>query len=636
MSTFPRALRGPLRPKAWVQDPFNQQQLSVCRRCCKGVGSAGFQLSRCNGKAQPADNVDAFTLPQVVEVVDAPVGCINECGAVYCSEECRRIDWEETHEKLCVGPLREDDPFVAFIHLALQSEFYAELMLASRLAAGATIEDLEKWQGLGLGCGLLEMGSNKLDEVFQEAWPFVKETALMWEGSWTRESWLGLCVYVLAQRIELEVVSLPQMYMKGLYCATEDVQEEARCAVLGLLSDDADFDEDLTSSQRFRKVMADPGSYYPSVYVSAIFEELDEVAHSCAPSLRIEVAKDTALQGLSIHVSKVNDSSISGETNLSIARVGVDGGVDEREELLRQSLGLTGPCSCIRCTCCCCEEKNVNVLKLLAHDAMENERYDDALGYLEAALRLDPTDGKLLYERARVTSWSDRWSEAHQLILEAHVLAPDNEQISAEMNSYNAYTSAFAGKICAKTDIKRSDLELYDGKVRVYEGLLDRDECSGVIAQVEAQVSSQGGWTTSRHYAVPTTDIPVHTVPAALCWFNKCMHLHVFPLLADQFDVVAERIRVIDAFVVKYTSEKQRALPLHCDQSQFSLTIAMNPREEYEGGGTFFEETGVVTNCDQGGVISFDGALLHGGYPVSKGTRYVVVAFLYEQVEGDA
>ena len=53
-------------------------------------------------------------------------------------------------------------------------------------------------------------------------------------------------------------------------------------------------------------------------------------------------------------------------------------------------------------------------------------------------------------------------------------------------------------------------------------------------------------------------------------------------------------IRVIDAFLVKYSAEKQRSLPLHCDQSQFSLTIAMNPREEYEGGGTFFADAGAV------------------------------------------
>ena len=43
-------------------------------------------------------------------------------------------------------------------------------------------------------------------------------------------------------------------------------------------------------------------------------------------------------------------------------------------------------------------------------------------------------------------------------------------------------------------------------------------------------------------------------------------------------DDTAGSIRVVDAFVVRYSAERQRSLPLHTDQSQFSLTIAMNGR----------------------------------------------------------
>ena len=103
-------------------------------------------------------------------------------------------------------------------------------------------------------------------------------------------------------------------------------------------------------------------------------------------------------------------------------------------------------------------------------------------------------------------------------------------------------------------------------------------------------------------------------------------------MLARQFGVPADSIRIIDAFVVRYSADKQRSLPLHCDQSQFSLTIAMNSLDDYEGGGTFFAQTGEVVNADAGGVISFDGSLLHSGHPITQGTRYILVAFLYSHV----
>lgn len=73
-------------------------------------------------------------------------------------------------------------------------------------------------------------------------------------------------------------------------------------------------------------------------------------------------------------------------------------------------------------------------------------------------------------------------------------------------------------------------------------------------------------------------------------------------------------------------------MPTHADDSHFSLTIALNPLSEYQGGGTSFDETGAVLRPDVGGVVCFPGSLRHGGDTVTKGVRYVVAAFLW--VEG--
>ena len=49
------------------------------------------------------------------------------------------------------------------------------------------------------------------------------------------------------------------------------------------------------------------------------------------------------------------------------------------------------------------------------------------------------------------------------------------------------------------------------------------------------------------------------------------------------------------------------------------------------GGGTFFADIAEPVNCDAGGVIAFDGSLYHGGHPISRGVRFVAVAFLYAE-----
>lgn len=87
------------------------------------------------------------------------------------------------------------------------------------------------------------------------------------------------------------------------------------------------------------------------------------------------------------------------------------------------------------------------------------------------------------------------------------------------------------------------------------EPLVTLEECKWVIDTTEAYAAQAGGWTTSRHYAVPTTDIPVHVVKSttSVCdpvsstgkedaqqlqlleWFRDLFLQRLGPLLAVQF-----------------------------------------------------------------------------------------------------
>jgi hypothetical protein len=331
------------------------------------------------------------------------------------------------------------------------------------------------------------------------------------------------------------------------------------------------------------------------------------------------------------------------------------------------------------------EDIPLETLRMLANVAAEDQRHGDALELLGEILSRHPTDGDALYSRSRITGWNDEWSEAQRLLLAASELAPDHPELRqkiSEMRKYYPMDSppkvdspivespmgqpmgvpmeppAGAGEVAGATDVAltfpapvapaespaESPVETVApvaallagplaGRAFVEPGILDRGECSQAIADVEAHIAEAGGWMTSRHYSVPTTDVPVHQVPTVLAWFNRNMRDVICPMLGAQFSVRPAAIRVIDAFVVKYNADSQRSLPLHCDQSQFSLTIAMNPIDEYDGGGTYFDECGEVLNSDAGGVISFRGELLHGGHPITRGTRYIVVAFLWAYEE---
>jgi hypothetical protein len=195
--------------------------------------------------------------------------------------------------------------------------------------------------------------------------------------------------------------------------------------------------------------------------------------------------------------------------------------------------------------------------------------------------------------------------------------------------------------------------------------------CQNIIKIAE---SSQHGWTKERHYAVPTYDIPIHTNAKLLNWFvNEFWLCTMKPLLLQQFST-ATNFFIHDAFCVRYDATKDwNHLPIRTcinvvlmlisifvnfttvcyaflkkfilyffcclhvltinadtDESTHSFVLALN--DDYEGGGTYFYHSARTVKLKTGEVLSFRGDTIeHGGEAVTKGTRYLVVAFLYAE-----
>ena len=103
---------------------------------------------------------------------------------------------------------------------------------------------------------------------------------------------------------------------------------------------------------------------------------------------------------------------------------------------------------------------------------------------------------------------------------------------------------------------------------------------------------------------------------------------------AFQFDVT----RMERYIVACYTAEEGGFFRAHRDNTtkgtahrRFAVTLNLNA-DEYEGGNLRFPEYGShLYRAPTGGAVVFSCSLLHEATPVTKGTRYVFLPFLYDE-----
>ena len=161
----------------------------------------------------------------------------------------------------------------------------------------------------------------------------------------------------------------------------------------------------------------------------------------------------------------------------------------------------------------------------------------------------------------------------------------------------------------------------------VYPQIYCPDVCKFIINECEMHAKNNGGWTTTRHNKYPTTDLPVDAIPS------------IFGLVLETLKTITKKvsssyelhddmfINVEDLFVVKYSHDAQNALEMHHDGSFLSFSILLNDANEFEGGGTYFDD-GLTTHLEQGGILIHSSRIKHSGLPITKGTRYLLVGFM--------
>ncbi|KFG48036.1 putative histone lysine methyltransferase, SET [Toxoplasma gondii p89] len=126
-------------PACVLQHAMNKSLVRACCQCQRVVGHAGAQLRHLFAAANPEvlsdfDHLPSGTFPDscFAPVIECPGGC----GEVYCSQECQRVHLERSHRFLCVGPLSETHPLVAFKRLCLEQ---TEILLLAAEAICAVV-----------------------------------------------------------------------------------------------------------------------------------------------------------------------------------------------------------------------------------------------------------------------------------------------------------------------------------------------------------------------------------------------------------------------------------------------------------------------------------------------------------------
>jgi hypothetical protein len=364
--------------------------------------------------------------------------------------------------------------------------------------------------------------------------------------------------------------------------------------------------------------------------------------HSCVPSCQLDTTPRGGITAVTLHDILPGD-----ELTVAYVATAAPRGV-RRRELRKHGFD----CACARCVL---DAGSVAELApadvhALCRQAQEEGRYEDAEGLMRALLARPAPPGAVPDAEASHALGvcqlaQGRWEEAHATWAAAAPSAHAHASLKAQVDKDACYWPAEDAPTQASLRdamcMVPTEDDMYlvplsapprdDMAVVTRVPLLAAEDCARAVAAAEEAAAKRGGWTTARHYAVPTTDIPLHEVPSLLAWFNDVLHFSIAPMLAMAFPEISSpgRLRVHDAFIVRYAATSQRHLPVHRDQSQYSCTIALNARGEFTGGGTFFADSRLVICPDVGHVVAFPGETRHGGEPITAGVRYIIAAFLF-------
>jgi len=350
------------------------------------------------------------------------------------------------------------------------------------------------------------------------------------------------------------------------------------------------------------------------------------LAHSCSPNTQVEVVYDSG----ALKTKLIALQNISEHEQLTISFVRMSSLADTRRHRLVSQFGIW--CACARCSW---EKKEYHhdleerALYRLGLQYLEEEKFQESEAVFNFALTkwIGP---ELLHSLGQAVLGQGKWGSAHEIWHAAHAMFPGYESLAEQVRKDRAYNTSLAS-VQANVEVSNLEPTGVHGIMLSSQPILSPVSCTRWVKIAESAAKRANGWSKRRHRAVPTTDLPIHDIPELIDAWNELMVNTICPLLSNAIPGVAVHdIKVHDAFIVKYdATHGQRFLPLHTDEGDWSLTLALNDESEYDGGGTLFEEHQLLIRPNVGELVAFRSSLLHAGAPLLTGMRYIIAAFLY-------
>lgn len=161
----------------------------------------------------------------------------------------------------------------------------------------------------------------------------------------------------------------------------------------------------------------------------------------------------------------------------------------------------------------------------------------------------------------------------------------------------------------------------------IIEKIFQTEICNWIINESEKYAENNGGWMKNRHPLYPTNDLPIEKIG------------NISSFILHSFENIIEKIKkyyclnethlfeIDDLFIVKYDINLQTSLEEHTDQSDLTVNILLNNSNDFEGGGTQFDDD-IIIKLNQGDMLIHSGNVKHSGLPITKGKRYLLVLFL--------
>jgi hypothetical protein len=159
------------------------------------------------------------------------------------------------------------------------------------------------------------------------------------------------------------------------------------------------------------------------------------------------------------------------------------------------------------------------------------------------------------------------------------------------------------------------------------KNFLSKEICKWFIDETESYVA-ENGWDTKNFENYITTDINLMKLKNIQEYFFKYELKKIITLIEQCYCLSCEtNFDITDLNIIKYENELISGLKKHRDSSFITFNISLNSNNEYEGGGTYFDD-GITINNDIGDILIHCGKVEHIGLPINKGVRYILVGFI--------